>query len=233
MCCGDRIHGLAPPLVYRYLKIVHPQGTHILQTVKASHIISTSTWSFLLTMMVTYITLSVLSEKSVSSFPATVSCEVLHSHVLNLFYKIIHACSAAIFLLVFFSLIFFYYSTSHRLSLVQERQPASSSSKKLIKSRRNMLVLVTVFCVCFVPYHVVRLPYAFLSTRCSFGQVFFYLKEVTVMVSTLNICLDPLIYFIFCRAFRAQFRMRRTFSRSGKKSEEAVTVRAETNTVML
>ncbi|KAF7644533.1 hypothetical protein LDENG_00220560 [Lucifuga dentata] len=39
---------------------------------------------------------------------------------------------------------------------------------------------------------------------CSWSQVFFYMKEVTIMVSILNICLDPLIYFIFCKAFRAQ-----------------------------
>ncbi|KAF3848209.1 hypothetical protein F7725_021237 [Dissostichus mawsoni] len=45
--------------------------------------------------------------------------------------------------------------------------------------------------------------------RCSWSQTFFYLKEVTVLLSVLNVCLDPLIYFIFCKAFRAQLNLKR------------------------
>lgn len=36
------------------------------------------------------------------------------------------------------------------------------------------------------------------------GPALFYLKELSILVSTFNICLDPLIYFIFCKAFRAK-----------------------------
>ncbi|KAL3056887.1 hypothetical protein OYC64_007380 [Pagothenia borchgrevinki] len=196
----------------RYLKIVHPLGTHIFQTVRAAHIISTLTWLFLLAPVITYATLSLLSQKPLSPVPLSLGCDALHSQLLSTVYKVIHSCSVLVFLLVLVSLIFFYHSTSRRLSLAQKRQPASSSSKKLAKSRRNMLVLVSVFCVCFVPYHLVRLPYAFLRKRCSWSQTFFYLKEVTVLLSVLNVCLDPLIYFIFCKAFRAQLNLKRAFS---------------------
>ncbi|XP_044059190.1 P2Y purinoceptor 14-like isoform X2 [Siniperca chuatsi] len=195
-----------------YLKIIHPLGTHILQTVRAAHIISTVTWVFLLATTSAYVILSLVTQKPLDCVPKTVSCDVLHSKQLSLFYKLIHTCSAAIFLLVLVSLVFFYYRVSRRLSLVQQRQPVSSSCKKLAKSRRNMLVLVSVFCVCFVPYHLIRLPYAFLKGHCLRNQAFFYLKELTVMASVLNVCLDPLIYFIFCKAFRSQLSLRRVFS---------------------
>lgn len=196
----------------RYLKIVHPVGTHVLQTVRTAHIISTVTWVLLLALMSTYIILSLVTQEAVPSVPSRLSCDLLQSQQLNLFYKVIHTVSAAIFLLVLVSLVFFYYSTSRRLSQAELMYPASSGAKKLARSRRNMLVLVSVFCVCFVPYHLVRLPYAFLSRRCSGSQVFFYLKEVTIMLSVLNACLDPLIYFIFCKAFRAQLSLGRVFS---------------------
>lgn len=215
---GTYIYTDSLPLLCRYLKIVHPLGTHILQTVPAAHIISTVTWVLLLATMSTYIALSLLTQEPLSSVPDAVSCDVLHSQQLSLFYKVIHTCSAAVFLLVLVSLIFFYYSTSRRLSLAQQRQPASSGSKKLAKSRRNMLVLVSVFCVCFVPYHLVRLPYAFLRRQCSWSQAFFYLKELTIMVSVLNVCLDPLIYFIFCKAFRAQLSPRRLFNNTATQA---------------
>ncbi|XP_047195459.1 P2Y purinoceptor 14 [Hippoglossus stenolepis] len=198
----------------RYLKIVHPLGTHILQTVRVARIASTVTWVFLLASSCSYIILSLLTQEDLSSVPVTVSCDFLHSPQLSVFYKVIHTCSATIFLLVLISLVLFYYGTSRRLSQVQQRQPASSSSNKLAKSRRNMLVLVIVFCVCFVPYHLVRLPYAFLSKQCRWSQTFFYLKELTIMVSVLNVCLDPLIYFIFCKAFRAQLSTGRAVNTS-------------------
>ncbi|KAM6987421.1 P2Y purinoceptor 14-like [Tautogolabrus adspersus] len=203
----------------RYLKIVHPLGNHILQTVRAAHIISTVTWVVLLAMTTTYSTLSLLAENS-QSLPNTLSCDVLLSKKFSLFYKVIHTWSVAIFIIVFVSLLFFYYGTSRRLSAAQKRQPASSGSKKLAKSRRNMLVLVSVFCVCFVPYHLVRLLYTFLRGWCSWRQAFFYLKELTVMVSIFNVCLDPLIYFIFCKSYRAQLR-RSVRGRKGSNTERA------------
>ncbi|KAE8294859.1 G-protein coupled receptor 87 [Larimichthys crocea] len=137
----------------RYLKIVHPLGTHILQKVRPAHIISTVTWVFLLTITSTFvILLFLMQKKELTSVQSATSCEKVFSEEVKLFFKIVYPISSVIFLFVLVSLVFFYYSTSRRLSLAQQRQPASSSNKKLAKSRRNMLVLVSVFCVCFVPY---------------------------------------------------------------------------------
>ncbi|XP_069569305.1 P2Y purinoceptor 14-like [Brachyistius frenatus] len=208
----------------RYLKIVHPLGTHVLQTVRAAYIISTVTWVLLLTTASTYVLLSLLTQETLVSVPKMVSCDPLHSKQLSLLYKVIHTCSAAVFLLVLVSLVFFYYSTSRRLALAQKRYPLSSGSTKLTKSRRNMLVLVSVFSVCFIPYHLVRLPYAFSNSWCSWSHVFLYLKELTIMVSVLNVCLDPLLYFIFCKAFRAQLRVRRVVSSTQVNTERRSSV---------
>ncbi|KAG8000373.1 P2Y purinoceptor 14, partial [Nibea albiflora] len=204
--------GVATFYMNMYLKIVHPLGTHILQKVRPAHIISTVTWVFLFTSVSTFIILLFLTQsKELTSVQSTTRCDNLFSEQIKQFFKIVYPISAAIFLFVLVSLVFFYYSTSRRLSLAQQRQPASSSNKKLAKSRRNMLVLVSVFCVCFVPYHLVRLVYTFLRSQCSVSQVLFYLKELTIIVSALNVCLDPLIYFIFCKAFRAQLGLRKVF----------------------
>lgn len=201
-------------LLSRYLKIVHPLGTHFLQTERAALIISRVTWVFLWITASTYAILSGITQQTVDSVPSRSSCKNLHREDFSIFYKIIHTCSTTIFLCVLLSLLFSYCSTSHRLSHVQVRQPASSSSKKLTKSRRNILVLVSVFCICFVPYHLVRLPYTFQTRPCPQNQVFMYLKELTSMTAILNICLDPLIYFIFSKAFRDQLSQRMVFTSS-------------------
>uniref|UniRef100_A0A3P8P761 G-protein coupled receptors family 1 profile domain-containing protein n=1 Tax=Astatotilapia calliptera TaxID=8154 RepID=A0A3P8P761_ASTCA len=188
--------------VNRYLKIVNPSGTRVLQTVRTAHIISAVTWVFLLATAISYSNLYLMTQESLTSNSSR--CDPLFSESVKLFFKIIQVLSAIIFLLVFISLVFFYYSTSRRVLQAQQRQLASS--EKLLKSRRNMLLLVSIFCVCFVPYHLVRLPFTFLSGNCTVGPVLYYLKEVSTMVSVFNICLDPVVYFYLCKAFRARVR---------------------------
>ncbi|MEQ2163452.1 hypothetical protein GOODEAATRI_030293 [Goodea atripinnis] len=102
---------------------------------------------------------------------------------------------------------FFYCITSRRVLQAQQRQCASSSSKKFLRSQRKMLVLVCILCICFIPYHLVRLPYTFLQQQCSLVQVFYYPLQLTTVVSVLNVCLDPLVYFIFCKNFRLHMRL--------------------------
>ncbi|XP_026013353.1 P2Y purinoceptor 14-like [Astatotilapia calliptera] len=177
----------------RYLKIVHTSQMHMLQTVQAANIISMVTWVFLLIPAITYTIL--FTQEPLSS---TLSCcGSLFSASLSLVFKIIHISCTIIFLVVFISLVFFYYSTSRRVLKAQQRQLASS--EKLVKSRRNMLVLVSIFCVCFVPYHLVRLPDTFLLNSCSVGPMLFYLKEAATMVSVFNVCLDPVVYFFLSK----------------------------------
>ncbi|XP_062275939.1 P2Y purinoceptor 14-like [Scomber scombrus] len=188
----------------RYLKIIHPLRTHYLQTVQAAHIISTVTWVFLLAVVTSYIILWLLTKPELTFVPDR--CHALYSSQVTVFNKIIGIFSLISFLFILICMIFFYYSASRSVLQAQQRQLAASSCKKLRRSRRKMLVLVSVFCFCFVPYHLVTLPYIFLQRQCSLSQVFYYLKDLTVLLLFLNICLDPFIYFIFSKAFRDHLR---------------------------
>ncbi|XP_061916717.1 P2Y purinoceptor 14-like isoform X1 [Entelurus aequoreus] len=195
----------------RYFKIVQPSGSHLLQSVWAARVTSTVTWLVLLAFAGTYVILSLTTQQAPPPCGGTTCCDELHSEPLRLFYKGAHAFSAAIFLLVLLALLFFYYSTTRRLAAAQQRRASSCGHKKLAKSRRNIVVLVVIFSICFLPYHLVRLPYAFIPRSCSNAAIL-YLKEVTVAVSALNVCLDPLIYFLLCKAFRDQLRQRQNHS---------------------
>lgn len=156
-------------------------------------------------MMSAYVILSFRSQERLT--PVPVSWEVLYSDQLastsTKSYTLTPPPSSCLCLSPWSSS-----TTSRRVSLAQQGEPASSSCKKLAKSHRNMLVSVSVFCFCFVPYHLVRLPNAFLWRHCSWSKVFYYLMQLTIVLSVLNVCLDPLIYFIFCKAFRTQLSRR-------------------------
>ncbi|MEQ2282208.1 hypothetical protein AMECASPLE_038149 [Ameca splendens] len=198
-------------LLHRYMKICYSSRTHFLMTAKASHIISMTTWFALLSIVTPYATLMQITHiRPLSQFR---TCDNENIRALH---SVIHAFQTISFLLVLFSLVFFYHSASRRVQQIQQRQLGSSNSKKLVKSRRNMLVLVSVFCICFVPYHLVRLPYVLLGGECS--GVLYYLKEVTVLISVFNICLDPIIYIFLCKDFRAQLNLKQIFSAKGNTS---------------
>ncbi|XP_054649465.1 P2Y purinoceptor 14-like [Dunckerocampus dactyliophorus] len=190
----------------RYFRIVHSSGRHLLQSVRTARVASLVTWLVLLTITSSYIILSLVTQQAPSPSDGTASCSDLHSEQLSLLYKVVHAVSATIFLLVFLALLFFYYSASRRLAAAQQRRASSCGARRLAKARRKILVLVSVFCVCFLPYHLVRLPYA-LIPRHYWCNVHYW-KDVTVTLSAFNVCLDPLIYFLFCKAFRAQLRQK-------------------------
>ncbi|XP_043975881.1 P2Y purinoceptor 14-like isoform X1 [Gambusia affinis] len=199
----------------RYFKVVRPFGAFFLLTKRAACITSLTTWVFLLTPMTAYSTMLLKTLKPDMS--GEESCEDLHSDSTKLIYRTLHIGASTIFLLVFFSMVFSYYSASRRVLQAQQRQSASCSSRMLQRSRRKMLVLICIFCICFVPYHLIRLLFTFLQQRSS-DRVFYYLMEFATIVSILNVCLDPLVYFVFCKGFRFHLRHK---SFSSQKEKEA------------
>ncbi|XP_043926788.1 P2Y purinoceptor 14-like [Protopterus annectens] len=78
-----------------------------------------------------------------------------------------------------------------------------SESKR--KSRRNIFSVLGVFCVCFVPYHTCRIPFTLSQTQdvftCKTYTTLLFIKEGTMFLAAMNICLDPIMYFLLCKSF--------------------------------
>ncbi|CAM4556374.1 unnamed protein product [Leuciscus chuanchicus] len=198
----------------RYMRIVRPLETHMLQTVRSTRYICIVTWAVLLCLLCVYIAVFVSSDKenTPNTFTAFLSCESFHNSLLKRIYLVMHILCFLVFLSVLVSLILFYWGNVQRLRQAQRTMPEKPGNTQLSKSKRNMRVLVAVFCVCFVPYHMVRLPHTLISPLlhdCTAAQAFYIIKELTVLLAVLNASLDPLIYFVFCKTFRAQLNLQR------------------------
>ncbi|KAG7321794.1 hypothetical protein KOW79_014652 [Hemibagrus wyckioides] len=101
--------------VNRFLKIAYPLKTHMLQTAHAACCISIITWTSLSTMALIYTVVFLSTSWGAAPNPHAIGCESLHSHQVNMVYKIIHCVFALIFAFVLVSLILFYWGTVRRL----------------------------------------------------------------------------------------------------------------------
>ncbi|XP_029923243.1 P2Y purinoceptor 14 isoform X2 [Myripristis murdjan] len=187
----------------RYVKIVrHSSPLNLLQSVGFARLLALLTWSLLL--------LSVLPNVLLTSRPANEEnarhCIQLKTPLGVQWHRWSSLCSVVLFWVTLLVLAFCYTSIAHRVyqSYRRVRQDGSDVCRK---SNRSIFSILVVFFVCFVPYHVCRVPYT-LSQMPESGFspasrfLLFQLKEVTLFLSAVNVCLDPVIYFLMCRTFR-------------------------------
>ncbi|XP_071999103.1 P2Y purinoceptor 14 [Engystomops pustulosus] len=185
----------------RYFKIVRPlNASTSLQSVFYSKLISALVWTL---MALISIPNMILTDQEYDT-TKKVSCAKLKSELGVKWHKASNYICIGIFVLVFSLLIIFYVSISRKI--YQSHQKFRRGSNAGRKSTRNIYSILIVFFVCFVPYHLCRIPYTISQTgngySCQYRKNLFYVKEVTLLLSAANVCLDPIIYFFMCQPFR-------------------------------
>ncbi|XP_045759507.1 G-protein coupled receptor 171 [Mirounga angustirostris] len=74
------------------------------------------------------------------------------------------------------------------------------------KALINILLVTTGYIICFVPYHIVRIPYTLSQTEvisdCPTRISLFKAKEATLLLAVSNLCFDPILYYHLSKAFR-------------------------------
>lgn len=217
----------------RYVKIVrHTSSTstsscrarlggvsslHLLQSSSFARVLALLTWSLLL--------LCVLPNAILTSRPAhegnSRHCMQLKTPLGVQWHRVSTLFSVGLFWLTLLVLSFCYASIAHRV-YKSYRRVRSDNSDVCRKSNRSIFSILAVFVVCFVPYHVCRVPYTLSQMPGSgFSQhsrfLLFQVKEGTLFLSALNVCLDPIIYFLMCRTFRESL-LRKLSGRERRRS---------------
>nr|XP_046246059.1 P2Y purinoceptor 14-like isoform X2 [Scatophagus argus] len=190
---------------------------HLMQSVGFARVLALLVWSLLL--------LCVLPNVLLTSKPAhegnSRHCMQLKTPLGVQWHRASTLFSVSLFWVTLLVLVFCYTSIACQVYRSYRRVRHNNSDIRR-RSNRSIFSILAVFFVCFVPYHVSRVPYTLSQMPASgFSRdarfLLFQVKEGTLFLAALNVCLDPIIYFLMCQTFRESL-LRKLSGRERRRS---------------
>lgn len=185
----------------RFFKIVRPGGKAFGQSVAFSLVTSTLVWVMLFstTVLPTIILTNRRPTDTTNDF-----CLSLKSPAGVTLHKYVVLSMEILFWLVSILIVFCYICITVRV-LQSFRNSGSNNNQGKKKTKLRVFLILLVFFVCFVPLHVLRVPFAIYESvdddTCTQTWIT-AMHDFFLWLSTTNSCLDPLLYIYLCREFR-------------------------------
>ncbi|XP_063169491.1 probable G-protein coupled receptor 34 [Candoia aspera] len=180
----------------RYFKIIRPLQQFRIHTVPFSIAISMVMWLICIATMLCFLL------DSNASGPCD---KCFHFKYRTSTAGILNMTAVAIFFLLLFLLLYSYGKISLRLRAVSLKKTQQHSKRMSTRAVIKTFVVLVVFIVCFVPYHMVRVPYILAQLRIISEQkvqALHLANELVLCISTLNCCFDPVIFFFLSSSFK-------------------------------
>ncbi|KAM6160399.1 P2Y purinoceptor 13 [Erethizon dorsatum] len=184
----------------RFLKIIRPFGKYFIKKPVFAKIVSTLIWFLLFLISLPNM---ILNNKAAT--PSSVKkCASLKGPLGLRWHRVVNYICQFIFWTVFVLMLLFYMVIATKVysSYTKFRSKDGKNNRKV---EGKVFVVVTVFFVCFAPFHFARIPYTHSQTNnatdCRRENQLFIAKETTLFLAATNICMDPLIYIFLCKKF--------------------------------
>ena len=185
----------------RFFKIVRPCGKLLGQNVVFSFVMSSSVWVALFGG--TAVPTVVLTDQDPANKTGEF-CMTLKSPAGVTLHKYVVLSMEILFWLVSILIVFCYICITLKV-LQSFRNSGSNNSSGKKKTKLRVFLILLVFFVCFVPLHMMRVPFTLYEVfdvdMCTQMWVVIVTK-LFLWLSTTNACLDPLLYIYLCREFR-------------------------------
>nr|XP_020663256.1 ovarian cancer G-protein coupled receptor 1 [Pogona vitticeps] len=168
----------------RYLAVVYPFRFHQCRTMKAAIIVSIAIWTKeILTSWIIFRH----GEVSKDAESHVVCFE--HYPIKNWEHNINFYRFTAGFLFPFSLLLFSYYGI---LRVVHKSH--GTQTKKKIQIKRLVSSTISIFLICFGPYHVLLLIRSLFERSCEFAVRIFNIYHISLLLTTFNCVADPVLY---------------------------------------
>ncbi|XP_062867064.1 G protein-coupled receptor 34 like [Trichomycterus rosablanca] len=182
----------------RYLKVVKAVWVFRLQKTLWSRIASYTVWAIL----VLGTSLFFVSNKQ--EHPCDKIC--FHFHDKGQLAGGINLFVVALFVVFFLGIMFFYVNIALKLKTMEMNKGDTNAQNRKKHLVMKTFVVPVIFTLCFLPYHLVRVPYVLAQMNViqdlNRKQQLHHWNEITLLISTLNSCLDPIIYYFLSSMYR-------------------------------
>lgn len=188
----------------RYLKIIGVRGSQRgcgprwLRGSRWSHVTCALLWTGSLVMVIPMIALAEGNEEPGKCFQYKQRKHARGKAYFNLFL-------VGVFWLVFTVLLVSYARIARRLLRAASDKPDLPNATRYARTAKKSFVVPLLFTVCFVPYHAFRPVYVssqLSDVSCLTQRLMDRTNEVMLLLSALNSCLDPVMYFMLSGSVR-------------------------------
>ncbi|XP_072895503.1 ovarian cancer G-protein coupled receptor 1-like [Hemitrygon akajei] len=181
----------------RYLAVVYPLRFYSFRTVKAALLVSVLIWSKEIGM-----SLFILNHnETVMDRNNHLLC--FEHYPLQRWQKVVNYYRFSVGFLLPIILLSFSY---HRVLASINKSDSVQQDQKL-RIKRLVLSGIVIFCVCFVPYHILLLTRTLLETDCTSVKTLFHYYHFGLLLTSLNCVADPVLYTFISESTRS-FLMR-------------------------
>ena len=100
-----------------------------------------------------------------------------------------------------------YVKIAFKLLRTSKEKPDLPNAARYARTSKKSFFVLFLYTVCFVPHHIVYVFYIvtqITDTSCYWRGVVYQAKEVALLFSALNSCLDPIMYFLLSSSMRKQ-----------------------------
>ncbi|XP_063060542.1 P2Y purinoceptor 13-like [Engraulis encrasicolus] len=188
----------------RFFKIVQPGGKRLGQSALFGKVVSASIWIVLFSIQA--VPTMVLTNKPPENNTRALCMDMKTDMGKQYHTGIIIFCQIVFFVLLII-IVFCYICIAKRV-IESHRNSGSVNTNGKRKIKARVFIVLLVFLVCFAPYHITRLLYVPQQVKnrinCQWASMN-VAKNITLWLATTNVCLDPLIYILLCKAFRKKF----------------------------
>ncbi|XP_038658033.1 probable G-protein coupled receptor 34 [Scyliorhinus canicula] len=181
--------------VDRYLKITRPMQQFKLWNATQSTMICAAVWLIAILIVVPMLLKTETSDNS----------KCYHYRKRDHFKAYINLLIVIIFWIIFCCLAFSYGKIGKRLSMLSKGKPGFSNGKILSRAATKTFIVLFIFTICFVPYHISRFFYIasqLHKTSCDWKNMVNRSNEISLLLSAFNSCLDPIMYFLLSKTVR-------------------------------
>lgn len=216
--------------VDRFLAIVHPFRSRTLRTKRNAKIVCAAVWVLVLAGSLP--TGFMLNTTSTSDQNKTNCFENFSSTQWK-----VHLLKVVIFIETVGFIIPLLLNVCCSFMVLQRlRQPETiSRGGKLNKTKilRMIIVHLSIFCFCFIPYNVNLVFYALVRSKtlegCFVESVVRTIYPIALCIAVSNCCFDPIVYYFTSETIQNSIKRKNTVTRSDVKFSEALQSETSTN----